>query len=398
MIVIPKQFYVGFRSQGKDSPLPLAFLTSHDDHNTKAFEKRKDTVDRWASGSYWIKAKKIKSQVAENTLLEGYKIAEDIRRVYWGGGNVVWRMIDPRGWEFEISSSNLARILDCATIVKGVIQGKCILGRDKAQNVLLPENSEPYQEAVNNTTRAAKKLNVKDVKPGDTVVLKSGMKGVYLGVYYVASSAHYTKHSRSYPATEPTVREFANVKKRHFIETTMSEDIKNVYDVKKGAIVYIASADIHISEITHAATQPLDMEKTAHKITASLQGNHSRFDNLNDAYLVSDKPLAGRLSLKAVDYSWHDFEFAEKQRGRRPYAIFTPYGQGSMSISKNEYYGSAATVEYHVVTIDLTTLLRDHTIEYVGGGVQRQWKHLDGGSLTKIVAELDGKQYEIRSY
>jgi hypothetical protein len=71
----------------------------------------------------------LKPRTFDNESLSGFQLTKSVRRVYWGGGNVVWRVLDPRGFELEISSSNLARILDCSTISKGVIMDSCIWGR-----------------------------------------------------------------------------------------------------------------------------------------------------------------------------------------------------------------------------------------------------------------------------
>ena len=92
------------------------------------------TVDGWRD-------KNIPADVHKNELLSGYKIAQHIHRgYYWGGGNVVWRIVDPRGFEFEIESSNMSKILECTSIINGEIQGKCIIGRsNKGINILLPE-------------------------------------------------------------------------------------------------------------------------------------------------------------------------------------------------------------------------------------------------------------------
>lgn len=119
-ITIPDEFYVGFHKEHPDTT--LAFLTPNG--NDSSAIKRKSTVDSWAAKQYYDYDKKeykgsgIPSKVIKNELLSGYKIAESVRRIYWGGGNVVWRIEDPRGFEFEISSANFANILSCTTIIK----------------------------------------------------------------------------------------------------------------------------------------------------------------------------------------------------------------------------------------------------------------------------------------
>jgi hypothetical protein len=100
----------------------LGFATPYEP-NLKAYEKRKSTIDSWVR-SYYTTPVKIEPIIIDNVPLDNFKIAESVRRVYWGGGNVVWRIQDPRGFELEISSANLARIIDCVTIQHGVKGGE----------------------------------------------------------------------------------------------------------------------------------------------------------------------------------------------------------------------------------------------------------------------------------
>lgn len=224
-ITIPKQHYLGAKVQ-HDNPAPLGFLTPFG--TDKAFEKRKDTVDRWAGESYtWTngkhkKAPPIPAQVLDNVLLEGFEISKEVRRHGWGSGNVVWRILDPRGFELEIPSSNFARIVDCTTIVNGVISGKCIWGRDKAQNLLLPEVSEPYQQAIENTDRLTKKVSIKDVKPGYHVTLKNGHKGIYLGVFNIIGTEYGREAadlSTGWRSQYMTVYNLTTIKRRFLFKT-----------------------------------------------------------------------------------------------------------------------------------------------------------------------------------
>lgn len=188
-ITIPDSHYVGYHRQAAVvSDLPLGFATPY--ATDAAFEKRKDTVDSWASQQYrWGNNKDVpplEAQILPNVLQEGFTIAKSVRRHGWNGGNVVWRVEDPRGFELEISSANFAKIVDCTTIVNGVIQGKCVWGREGASNVLLPENSEPYQSAVHATAiKKAGTISVKDIRPGSVVTLSTTAVAIYLGSLYV---------------------------------------------------------------------------------------------------------------------------------------------------------------------------------------------------------------------
>ena len=145
---IPKKHYVTVQYRGdtnnEDGLLGFASPYTKD----AAFEKRKHTHDNWAysgikveiddednctvtgSGSYgyggnakaWDAGMLFIAgcypRIINNELLEGFQIAKSVRRYGWnGGGNVKWRIIDPRGFDLEISSENFARVISCCTMV-----------------------------------------------------------------------------------------------------------------------------------------------------------------------------------------------------------------------------------------------------------------------------------------
>lgn len=178
MIKIPDKYYVGVRAKAaKDKEIPLGFATPNT--GDAAFQKRKKTVDAWVGGG-----KGARHETFDNVLVEGFRISQSVRRYGWNGGNVVWRIEDPRGFELEITSSNFASIVDCTTLDKGVIAGKCVWGRDGSTNILLPEASEPYQEAVKFTDLSKKAVSVKELEVGQYVRLKDDKIAVYAGAYH----------------------------------------------------------------------------------------------------------------------------------------------------------------------------------------------------------------------
>lgn len=179
MIKIPDKYYVGVRAREKGTKeIPLGFATPNT--GDAAFLKRKNTVDNW-TGS----AKGTRFETFDNVLVEGFRISQSVRRYGWnGGGNVLWRIEDPRGFELEISSANFASIVDCATIDKGVISGKCVWGREGAINILLPEASEPYQEAVRFTNLSKKGVVAKELVVGQFVRLKDDTVAMYCGAHH----------------------------------------------------------------------------------------------------------------------------------------------------------------------------------------------------------------------
>jgi len=193
-IKFPTHHYVGFQARPSVDELPLGFMTP--DGTDKAAIKRKATVDNWARG-YGYGAQnqaedKLPAQTYENKPMIGFKLGRNVRHGYgWGQGNVKWRIEDPRGFELEITSPNLAQIMAFSTIEKGEILEECIWARLGAENILVPVDSDVYKNTVRNTERMSKTASMRDIKIGDHAVLQNGDEGVYYGVFYIANIDKY---------------------------------------------------------------------------------------------------------------------------------------------------------------------------------------------------------------
>ena len=182
-IKIPENHYVGFQIRGtreNRKGIPLGFMTP--DGADSGAKSRKATVDRWSSSS-------IPSKSIENKPMLGFKLGENVKHSGgWGKGSVCWRIEDPRGFELEISSPNLAQILGLCTIENGEILEKCVWGRLHSENVLIPVCSDIYKNAVENTERVKKNVSLKEVKAGYKVLLQNGTECIYLGYMYLVKN------------------------------------------------------------------------------------------------------------------------------------------------------------------------------------------------------------------
>lgn len=227
--VIAKKLYVTVQHRpGGASNGKIGFMSPYT--ADAAFTKRQKTQDEWAYGrgvltdidttddsvSMTVDAgSKVDvsvifmadcfPRIVKNELLEGFEISQNVRRSGWrGAGNVTWRIADPRGFDLEISSENFASIINCVDMKKGVIVGKCIWGRDGPNNVLLPENSEPYVDATKLTDfRNLPKTPISELTPGDKVILIESSSGngytncTYAGKYWVVQYPVNSREMRS---------------------------------------------------------------------------------------------------------------------------------------------------------------------------------------------------------
>lgn len=174
-IKIPAKHYVGMVKRQVEK-IPLGFITPWGED--AAAKKRMATVDAWANQLYNGKA--LEPMTIENVPLNGFTMTTDIRSSSYGGVDK-WRIEDPRGFELEITSHNLAQLLSVGMIDRGEIMDTCVWARDGQQNVLLSTNTEAYKSAVKNTEVSNMTADWKNVKIGNTVLLQNNVTGVWLG-------------------------------------------------------------------------------------------------------------------------------------------------------------------------------------------------------------------------
>lgn len=177
-ITIPAKHYLGKR-KSEPGQMSLGFLTPYG--TDAAAKKRMCTVDEWVNQ---YRGPHPKSEVLENMPLKGFQVTGSLR--YGSHGNQdKWRVVDPRGFELEISSENLADLLECCDIQSGQVVQACVWARMGSQNYLLPVHHSLYEEAKKLTEIKHKKIKWQQVNLGDQVTLQNGISGVYLGAQHV---------------------------------------------------------------------------------------------------------------------------------------------------------------------------------------------------------------------
>ena len=361
---------VQFREDARSEDGLLGFASPYT--RDSAFEKRKSTQDSWAYGygatvtieddenirlELGAKSKVDATsafiggwhpRIVRNEPVEGFEIAKSVRRYGWSGsGNVVWRITDPRGFDLEISSDNFASIISCVDMERGRIKGKCVWGREGAKNILLPEASEPYQEAIARTKKVNSKVSLKDVKVGYLVdVLTTKVKddetvSAYYGkMYFLSSDENEVEdphRSRKYPGGV------------HSLNTKISESYV-FKSVKTGKFFLIGSPKI----TSILATDTMTAAQVEADVNSALRNNDSYLDGMHYAVLASCtkiKPDEVAVSLKKVDVTKSDW----------------PMIGGYSSVTYLARYQGA-----------------DYITQY-----PNKWDRARGGSLTLISARLD---------
>jgi hypothetical protein len=154
--------------------------------------------------------------IADNSPTSGFYVGCSVSR--WSTSNKLFRVEDPRGFTVEIPTDNLATLLHHTTVVKGIVQEPCVWGRDGANHILLPINSEPYLITLDQMDTLENKLiSVKDLKVGDWVrMFEDEMEYYYAGKIrgtwnLRGQNTHYDYYSSS-RGRQTTYSEYVEVK------------------------------------------------------------------------------------------------------------------------------------------------------------------------------------------
>jgi len=163
--------------QAAEITVPLGFATPYEDN--AAGRKREETVRSWAKIRTYGNTKDVLEEPIftkfPNDPIEGFVVLKSVSR--YSTSNVFFRIMDPRGFELEISSPNLMDIINKSEIDKGLVKGKMVWLRDGAQNYLVHEDDERYLKAI------APKPSAASIQPG-TWVKKDGTVMFYVGRMY----------------------------------------------------------------------------------------------------------------------------------------------------------------------------------------------------------------------
>lgn len=190
-VFIASKIKVGFQTREDCFTKKLAYIIYYDDKG----KLRKETS--WNS---W-RDKDIPIEDYDNVPTDGFTINKDIKR-YSGGwfssNRTMVRIHDPRGFEFEVTTENLIGILMHTDCLRRGLIGQFIYAWVGTELVLLPTNSEEYQNAIKFTTGLSKKVKSKELIPGVSYKTKREGDVIYLGKLnwykYPRVDGHYSNH------------------------------------------------------------------------------------------------------------------------------------------------------------------------------------------------------------
>lgn len=181
-IKIPDKHFVGtIKSMGDEYPVGLMTEWGEDRKSVSRVKTITEHLNSY-TGRHYAQVLSHGS-VIDNKPLSGFKLTG-----YFSTGSYKtydrFSVLDPRGFEVEITSGNLQHILTHALIRNGEILDECRWCRNGGNNVLLLTSSDEYSVAMSNTIAANQSDDWKNVKLGDTVLLQNNIQGTYLGRMY----------------------------------------------------------------------------------------------------------------------------------------------------------------------------------------------------------------------
>lgn len=173
-LFIPKKIRVGYQNRPDTYTKRLAYVIYYDN---------KGKIRKEVSWKSWVDPK-IPADEFENKPQSGFVLNKNVERFRWshfGSGRSYIRIYDPRGIEFEITPENLIGILMNTTCSKRGLDGEFVYAWVGGDLVVLPTNSEEYQQAVQYTNLQDAKVSLRTMKEGCSFTTKKGEEIIYVG-------------------------------------------------------------------------------------------------------------------------------------------------------------------------------------------------------------------------
>lgn len=173
-LFIPKKVVVGFQNRTDTFTGKLAYVVYYDE---KGVLRQEHSWNGWRDKNI--------TQVEFDNVPTRFVINKGVDRYgYFGSGRSVARIYDTRDHEFEISISNLMGILMYSDVSKRDILEECVYAWSGKDLILLPVNSNEYQESLEYTAKQSLKFSTKNLVKGYTYSAKKNSSTyVYIGYY-----------------------------------------------------------------------------------------------------------------------------------------------------------------------------------------------------------------------
>jgi hypothetical protein len=159
--------------------------------------------------------------------MSGFTLNKDVKRYsgeWFSSHRTMIRVHDPRGFEFEVTTENLIAILMHTDCLRRGLVGEFVYAWIGPELVLLPTNSEEYQNATKFTAGLAKKVFAKTLVSGVSYKTKREGDVIFIGKFIWYEYLGKNKYSRTKgPRGESKVMVFTNDDGKTFFKKTSAE-------------------------------------------------------------------------------------------------------------------------------------------------------------------------------
>lgn len=176
-LFIPTKIKVGYQKRNDTYTKKLAYVIYYD---TRGKLRKETSWNSWRDASLPI-------DDYDNSPISGFKINRNVgeTRSHWDVRRAYIRVLDPRGFEVEISLANFIHILEHCNCNEKELSGEFVYAWDDTELVLLSSNSPDYKELKQKTETLLedKYLRGTDLIVGHTYATIDGDEYVYLGKF-----------------------------------------------------------------------------------------------------------------------------------------------------------------------------------------------------------------------
>jgi hypothetical protein len=192
-LFIPGKIKVGYNNRSDTYTGKLAYVIYYDN---KGKLRKEQSWESWRD-------KKIEPDEYTNEPTSGFVLNKKVGDYKWGWNHrrSMVRVLDPRGFEIEITVPNLLFILEECSSIKGKgLEGEFVYAIDGKELLLLPITSQEYVDSSDYTSLQDKKITKKDMVPGCWYKNKKDKLYLYLGRenYYDYSWYHKSFSCKKY--------------------------------------------------------------------------------------------------------------------------------------------------------------------------------------------------------
>lgn len=172
---LPEKFYVARQYRGAEEI--VGFMVDATTEG-KTFDKKKAAADKWAGTS-------MSPIYIDNTPKSGFHIVTNVSR--HSTSNVLWRVMHPDGFEFEIASDNFCDLLQTNTIQNGEIMSELFFTENKK---LVNKNTKLFASLLKKEEKKARMEEaMKELTPGSAFRFRDrdselGNQYIYMGRFH----------------------------------------------------------------------------------------------------------------------------------------------------------------------------------------------------------------------